>query len=101
MLSITLILKNIVGLSCILGVAFVLHAELHPHPQGVVAPGDPLEWTEQAQAVGVDAPQIYEYSREAGPDETLFLVGTNLTESLLVRGSHPDHPAGGKPGARH
>ena len=37
---------------------------------------------------------IYEHSQEAGPDETLFLVGTNLTKEVFVWGSHPDRSGG-------
>ena len=42
------------------------------------------------------APQIYEYSREAGPEETLFVVGDGLDGELLVWGSHPQDPKGRK-----
>ncbi len=92
MLRITQMLKKLTWGCCLICVALALHAELPQHPQGVVPPGDMFEWPELATGVG--SPAIYEYSREAGPDETVFLVGTNLTEKLLVRGSHPDHPEG-------
>lgn len=61
-------------------------------PQGVVAPGEPFELPAWGTAAG--APQIYEHSQEAGPDETLFLVGTNLTRDVVVWGHHPESPGG-------
>ncbi len=73
-------------------VAVTLHAALPPSPQGTVPPGDRFELPSWPNAAG--APQIYEHSQEAGPDETLFLVGTNLTQEVLVWGTHPDTPKG-------
>ncbi len=61
-------------------------------PQGAAAPGASFGVPAWETAPG--APQIYEHSREAGPDETLFLVGTNLTDQVLVWGHHPDSPGG-------
>ena len=63
-----------------------------PMPCGVQPPGDAFEIPAWPTAAG--APQIYEHGREAGPDETLFLVGTNLTRDVCVWGTHPDAPAG-------
>ncbi|MCL4483462.1 MAG: hypothetical protein M1445_12785 [Bacteroidetes bacterium] len=40
------------------------------------------------------APRIYEYSRDAGPDETFFAVGNGLTDEVLVWGISPDRPGG-------
>jgi len=62
-------------------------------PRGVVPPGDAFECPALQTAAG--APQIYEHSQEAGPDETLFLVGTNLTQDVFVWGVQPGHPEGG------
>ena len=70
----------------------VLRAELSPGPQGAVPPDGAFEPPALPTADG--APAIYEHSQEAGPDETLFLVGTNLTKEVFVWGAHPDHPEG-------
>ncbi|NCB06149.1 MAG: hypothetical protein EOM69_11620, partial [Clostridia bacterium] len=40
------------------------------------------------------APRIFEYSKEAGPDESLFVVGDNLTRDVLVYGGHADRTNG-------
>ena len=69
-------------------------ASLPPGPLGAVPPGDGFELPEMPGAEG--APVIYEHSQEAGPDETLFLVGTNLTKEVFVWGTHPDHPEGSR-----
>jgi hypothetical protein len=58
----------------------------------VTPPGDAFELPAWPTAAG--APQIFEHSQEAGPDETLFLVGTNLTKDVVVWGHHPDNPGG-------
>ena len=47
-----------------------------------------------------DAPQIYEHSQEAGPDETFFLVGKNLTRDVFIWGGKADSPSGGPVQAR-
>lgn len=73
-------------------IAIAIHAAVPPGPLGVVPPGDRFELPAWPTAAG--APQIYEHSREAGPDETLFLVGTNLTREVSVWGTHPDAPTG-------
>lgn len=67
-------------------------AALPPRPPAVTPPGDPFEPPAWPAADG--APEIFEHSQEAGPDETLFLVGTNLTRDVLLWGSHPDDPRG-------
>jgi len=84
--------KLLLWINCIVGGVIILHAGVPQYPPGVVPPGDSFEWPELT--TGASVPEIYEYSREAGPDETVFLVGTNLTENLFIRGSHPDHPDG-------
>jgi hypothetical protein len=61
-------------------------------PIGVTPPGGAFELPAREASDG--APQIYEHSQEAGPDETLFLVGTNLTKDVAVWGHHPDSPGG-------
>ena len=43
-----------------------------------------------------NAPRVYEYSQEAGPDETLFVVGENLTSNVFLWGVHPEKPGGAK-----
>jgi hypothetical protein len=78
--------------SGLLLVASVVQAALPPGPQGVVPPGDAFEVPAWPTAAG--APQVYEHSQEAGPDETLFLVGTNLTKDVVAWGHHPDNPGG-------
>lgn len=67
-------------------------AALPAAPAGAVPPGDPFELPAWSPAPG--APQIFEHSQEAGPDETLFLVGSGLTADLSVWGAHPDNPGG-------
>ncbi len=61
-------------------------------PQDAMPPGDAFELPVLPSVGG--APQIYEHSQEAGPDETLFFVGTNLTSDVFVWGTHPDHLGG-------
>ncbi len=67
-------------------------AALPPRPQGVVAPGESYDVPAWDRAEGV--PEIFEHSQEAGPDETLFLVGRNLSKEVVVWGHSPDHPGG-------
>ena len=45
-------------------------------------------------APSATAPVIYEHTSEAGPDETLFLVGDRLTPELFVWGSADDGTKG-------
>jgi hypothetical protein len=61
-------------------------------PQGAVPPGGTFDVPPWPGADG--APQIYEHSQSAGPDETLFLVGTNLTRDVAVWGHDPESPGG-------
>ena len=61
-------------------------------PRGVEPP-DPA-FSPPAWDTAEGAPQIFEHSQEAGPDETLFLVGTNLTKDVFVWGHHTDDPKG-------
>jgi hypothetical protein len=61
-------------------------------PPNVAPPGPAMEVPPLPTAA--DAPQIYEHSQEAGPDETFFLVGKNLTRELFVWGGSADNPAG-------
>lgn len=77
---------------CVL-TASAMHAALPQGPQDAVPPGDAFELPAMPSAD--NAPVIYEHSQEAGPDETLFLVGTNLTKEVFVWGSRPDRPGGG------
>jgi hypothetical protein len=67
-------------------------------PAGVDPPGPRYEIP--SLPTGAGAPQIYEHSQEAGPDETFFLVGQDLTRELFVWGAKPDDPAGGPVPAR-
>lgn len=62
-------------------------------PQDVIPPGAAFDVP--FKAGGEDAPRIFEHSREAGPDETLFVAGTNLTADVLVWDTSPGHPQGG------
>lgn len=61
-------------------------------PPNVTPPGAPMELP--PLPTSPDAPQIYEHSQEAGPDETFFLTGKNLTKDVFVWGNSPDNPAG-------
>jgi hypothetical protein len=63
-----------------------------PGPPGVRPPGDAFAPPAWRTAEG--APRIYEHSQEAGPDETLFLVGDGLTREVVAWGGHPDDPGG-------
>jgi hypothetical protein len=63
-----------------------------PAPPPVPPPGDPFQPPELATAPG--APLIYEHSGEAGPDQTFFLVGENLTDDVTAWGVSADHPGG-------
>ncbi len=86
------ITRRHVAAACVSAV-LALRAALPPGPLGVVPPGEGFVLPVWPTAEG--APVIYEHSQEAGPDETLFLAGTNLTKEVLVWGSHPDRPDGG------
>lgn len=63
-------------------------------PAGVVPPGDCFEVPAVTPSDG--APKIFEHSQEAGPDETLFMVGSGLTGDVLVWGSQPGQLKGGR-----
>lgn len=41
-----------------------------------------------------EAPQIYQHSGDAGPDQTFFVVGSNLTGEVFVWGRDADNPEG-------
>ena len=84
--------RGVLSFICVFGSVVLLHATPPSCPTGVNPPGDAFVLPELATASG--APEIYEFSREAGPDETVFLIGTNLTDSLFVWGTHPDNPDG-------
>jgi len=73
--------------------SFVARASLPAAPAGVMPPGDAFEVPQTAGVEG--APLIFEHSREAGPDETLFAVGTHLTGEVVVWDTQPGHPQGG------
>jgi len=80
----------------VLGVLFLsigAQASRPPAPAGVVPPGDAFEVPQTTGGEG--APLIFEHSREAGPDETLFAVGTNLAGEVVVWDTQPNHPQGG------
>ncbi|MGC8641875.1 MAG: hypothetical protein ACP5XB_18570, partial [Isosphaeraceae bacterium] len=47
-------------------------------------PGGKFVFPDHPYAPG--APLIYEHSREAGPDETFFLVGENITKDVTAWG---------------
>ena len=66
-----------------------LAATPRPAPE---APGNPFEPPARATAPG--APLIYESTGEAGPDETFFLVGENLSTNLAAWGVSADNPGG-------
>ncbi len=66
-----------------------LAAAPNPAPQ---MPGSALTPPERPTAPG--APLIYEHSGEAGPDETLYLVGDGLTDALFAWGVSEKHPGG-------
>ena len=51
---------------------------------GVGDPGEPFQ--PPSFAVAADGPVIYECSREAGPDQTFFLVGERLSGDVLAWG---------------
>jgi hypothetical protein len=77
---------------CVMGTAWA------SVPQGVVPPGDAFVLPERAALPG--APQIFEHGHSAGPDETVFVVGTNLTKQVSVWGVQPGAPDGGPVQAR-
>jgi len=55
-------------------------------------PGPPLRPPAMPTAPG--APVIYEYTPEAGPDETFLVVGENLSGDLVAWGTSATSPAG-------
>ena len=69
--------------------ALALGATPRPAPE---APGQKFEPPKRPTAPG--APLIFEHSAEAGPDESFFLVGENLSTNLAAWGVSPTHPAG-------
>jgi hypothetical protein len=62
-----------------------------PQPGGK-DPGGSFDFPERPTAVG--APLVYEHSREAGPDETFFLVGENLTKDVIAWGQSANSVTG-------
>ena len=50
----------------------------------VEPPGEPFQ--PPSLAAAADGPVIYEYSREAGPDQTLFMVGERLSGDVIAWG---------------
>ena len=58
----------------------------------MAAPGNRFEFPARPTAEG--APVIFEHSAAAGPDETLLLVGADLTTSLAVWGESATAPTG-------
>ena len=73
----------------VLGAALALGATPRPAPQ---TPGQSYQPPERLTAPG--APLVFEHSPEAGPDESFFLVGQDLTTNLVAWGVSPNHPAG-------
>ena len=57
-------------------------------------PGPEFAPSVKLAAPSAGAPVIYEHTPEAGPDETLFLVGDRLTPELFVWGCSEDQPSG-------
>jgi hypothetical protein len=47
-----------------------------------------------------EVPQIYQHSGDAGPDQTFFVVGSNLTGEVFVWGRDADNPEGRRWDAR-
>ncbi len=80
------------------GIIFVLACSGFPVrgavPEGVVPPGDRFDVPVLASAE--EAPKIFEHSQEAGPDETLFMVGARLTGEVFVWGAQPGQTQGGR-----
>ena len=74
------------------GVMLSLAGAAAAQPLGVEPPGETFDVPAWDRAEGV--PQIFEHSQEAGPDETLFLVGKNLSKEVVVWGHHPDSSTG-------
>lgn len=62
-------------------------------PPKIDLPGEPFAPPEMPTAAG--APQIFEHTPEAGPDDTFFLTGSGLTNELTAWGVSPDRPEGG------
>jgi hypothetical protein len=55
-------------------------------------PGGRFRPPERPAAAG--GPLVFEHSREAGPDETFFLVGEALSTNLWAWGLSPENPSG-------
>lgn len=72
-----------------LSVLFLVPVVLLAEP---VLPGNYYAPPDRPTADG--APVIYEHSREAGPDETFFIVGRNLTGELSAWGASMDNAPG-------
>jgi hypothetical protein len=64
-----------------------------PHPD-VPPPGASFAPPDRPTAPG--APQVFEYSHEAGPDETFFLVGEHLTGDVTAWGPSATAPLTGQ-----
>jgi hypothetical protein len=64
-----------------------------PHPD-VPPPGASFAPPDRPTAPG--APQVFEYSHEAGPDETFFLVGEHLTGDVTAWGPSGTSPMTGQ-----
>jgi len=68
-------------------------AEL-PTPPDVAPPGDAFELPDFPTAAG--APQIFEFTPDAGPDQTIFIVGQDLTRDVIAWGADPHRPGGSR-----
>lgn len=76
----------------LLSILFAAIATL-PTPANLPAPpGGGLEPPERRSAA--DSPRVYSYNEEAGPDQSLVLVGEGFTGQLAAWGLHPDDPQG-------
>ncbi len=61
-------------------------------PPEIAAPGEPFQ--PPSFATAADGPVIYEYSREAGPDQTFFMVGERLTGDVIAWGPSASRSGG-------
>ncbi len=73
----------------LLTVLLTVAAGQRPAPE---MPGKKFQPPTKPTASG--APLIYEHSGEAGPDETFFLVGENLTTNVVAWGVSAENPDG-------
>lgn len=67
---------------------------LHPVPEPSIPGSAFYPRIPKVAPVGSGNPEIYSYTRDAGPDESFFLAGGDLSSDVTMWGVDPDNPEG-------